>query len=152
MEWSPALFGFLGALVGATAPSLMQARGTRRLRLEDAYSDLAGASSLLLHVSIDAAFGRGTSVSDEPWVRFGAARARVLLQETDPACRRMVGDLSTSFDDLYTTRVFLQADQDSEADLVRRSQEHISKMETVKGVLENLLTAARERLRDAFIE
>lgn len=152
MDWSPAVFGFIGALVGATVPSLLQARGTRRIRLEDAYAELAGACSLLLRVSIDAQFGGGTKVADEAWVRFGSARARVLLQENDTGCRNGVADLASSFNELYSSRVTLHPGPPSNEDLMRRSREYLAKRKIAETTLESLLTKARERLSDPLAQ
>lgn len=134
---------------GAVTPA---GSGLRRVRREDAYADLAGASSLLLHVSVDAQTGSGRSASDEAWVRFGAARARVLLHESDLRCRNAIGQPAARFDDLYSTRVSLDSSQPTKEEMVRRSQEHISKMKTAEAALAFVLSTARAILSDALIE
>jgi hypothetical protein len=146
VDWSPAALGFVGALIGATVPSILQARVTRRARLEDAYAELAGATSLLLTISIPCSFG--TASSDDAWVRFGAARARVLLQEHQEECRAKLAELSAKIKDLYSITVRLDVDSSSDEEKFRKGREHLAKMKAVEESLEIVLDAARARLND----
>jgi hypothetical protein len=146
-SWIAAILGFFGALAGGTLSAIITARGFQRQRLEDAYAEFAGATTLLLHTSIPAIFAHRDS--DDAWVRFGTCRARLLLQQQGAETRAMVQRIWDSVEDLYSFDVRPDEDVDAvdaEQERLARATAHGDKMERVVELLTKLLTDARDEL------
>jgi hypothetical protein len=147
MEWFLPVLSFAGGLAGATLPSLLQLRGAKRTRLEDAYAELAGCGALLLNLSIPNLFGDRQGV-DQAWVSFEAIYARVLLRERDPGSVVMLKAYRDKLKDLYSYTVYLESPRSKEEDRSARSLAHMAKMKIVECEFESLIQHARNYLLD----
>jgi hypothetical protein len=150
MAWGSAIFGIFGSLVGAAVSPLLQQRSARRTRLEDAYIDLAGAATLLMRLSMESAGGKSDR-ADEAWVRYGAARARVLLQDADPECHKEVVALSEELENLYAIAIGLGGSA-ATGEAVAHSEEHLAKMKRVERQVDKLLHCARRQMRARLLQ
>ena len=144
MEWFLPVLSLAGAFAGATLPSLLQLRGAKKTRLEDAYVDLAGCGALLLNLSIPNLFGDHQGM-DQAWVSFGATYVRVLLRERDPRSLAMLKAYRNKLEDLYSYTVYLESLRpEQERDV--RSLAHVERIKIVEREFEALVQHARNHL------
>jgi len=145
MEWFLPVLSLAGAFAGATLPSLLQLRGAKRTRLEDAYVDLAGCGALLVNLSIPNLFGNHHGV-DQAWVSFVATYTRVLLRERDPRSLAMLKAYRDKLDDLYSYTVYLESPRPEEAARDARALAHGAKIRIIEREFEALIQHARNHL------
>jgi hypothetical protein len=145
MDWITTIVTFLG---GGALATVMTLRGSRRDRLLDAYTEYAGTVAELQHISIDAIFGQAEP--SPAWLRFGAARARLLLQEGNKQCQVEIDKVTDSLDELYTFQITLGKSNDRRAESAKQQTDHIQKMKVVSEQLDQMVARARDRLAPWF--
>jgi len=76
---------------------------------------------------------------------FSFTKTRVLLQESDFECRRLVEELSKALGNLLDTRVRIDGGEDSAEEKVRQSQVHLGKLMEIEEQMKSLVDMVRAR-------